>query len=143
MPAPKRDTQVQSHRLPAGVLCILLATGLCALAAQTVLQAASTATTLFSAETWQRVVMGLGGSFTPLPSGGVVAEVPFARLFFTVLAVAAICWTAGAWWISRRSGGDFRQALGEWGLWGWLWWVVGGVWEVARLLSFTVPFSVL
>jgi uncharacterized membrane protein len=68
-------------------------------------------------------------------------------LFLQVLCVGLVFWLLGAWWIAFRKKQPFRTAIADWGIAGWLWWTIPGLWEIfhitweggALLLNQTAP----
>lgn len=144
MPATTRDSQEPSSRpLPLAIVAILIASGLVAVALQTLLQTSATATIFFSSTTWQRIVGALGGVVVPQPNGQVVVDVSLGPLFFAALLFSIVAWLAGGWWISSRTGRAVSESLGDWGAIGWLWGIFAGSWEVARIAAFTTGFTSL
>jgi len=121
--------------------CLGLGAGLCALSAQTILQTSLTATVFVSGATWPRIVELFGGTLAPLPNGEFVANPSLGRLFAAVLLWCAASWLAGGWWIARKSGKAFADALASWGTWGGLWWIVGGSWEMLRIAVFSLGWT--
>ena len=68
--------------------------------------------------------------------GGEPALPPYASIFLILGAVSVVTWLAGAAWMARRQHISFAAAAASWGLRGWFWWLVGGSWELARLVTF-------
>jgi len=143
MSARKSEQSSKQPSLLPAVSCLLLGTGLTTLSLQTVFTDATTAKGLISKEIWQHTVRALGGSFTRASGGQIVAEIDLATLFWGGLVLAGLSWFAGAWWISRRRQQPFSRGLAQWGLCGWLWWLVPGAWEALRLVAFLTGLSSL
>lgn len=114
---------------------LICATGLHALSLQTTLSREVIATSAMSSGLWQDVVEALGGSITQAPSGQVVAQVDLMPIMAIEFAVALVAAVSGAWWIARRSGTSYLGALTRWMLYGWMWWLAAGAWEVAQWFS--------
>ncbi len=107
-------------------MVVFIGTSCSVLSLQIVLGDAGMAGTLsMSHGLWQRAVAVLGGKTA---GGRVLVETDFATLFLAGLAFALICWLLGAAVICRRSGRPFLQCLTDWGISGWTWWLVPGLW---------------
>jgi len=111
---------------------LICATGLHAMSVQTVLSSQLISSYLMSTRLWQRIVELLGGRISTGMSGDVIAQVDLGPIAIAESTVALLTVGLGAWWIARRRGVGFSQALADWSLLGWLWWLVPGAWEVAQ-----------
>ncbi len=78
----------------------------------------------------------LGADPSSAVPGGEPALPPYASLFLILGAVSVVTWLAGTAWMTRRQHTSFADAAASWGFRGWLWWLVGGSWELARLFTF-------
>ena len=119
-----------------GGLCVLLATALCSLALQSILQSGPLSSRFLSGGLWSRVVGLLGGHVVFHPQTGMIEADPgYARIFAINLGSGLICWLAGGWLISLRLEESYSKALGRWGLCGWLWGLIPAVWEAGRIFA--------
>jgi uncharacterized membrane protein len=132
-------------RLAGALAVIAISCALCAASLQSMLGSNLAAGALASHGLTNRIGAWLGaesasGDGTPgtAPAGNEPALAPFGTIFLLLAAASAVTWLAGAWGISRRNRTSFSAAAATWGLWGWLWWLVGGSWEFARLLAFAL-----
>ncbi len=117
-----------------GGLCVVLATALCSLALQSILQSGPISSRFLSQGLWSRLVELLGGHVVFQPQTELFEADPgYARIFAINLASGFVCWLAGGWLISRPSNETFSSALGRWGLCGWLWGLIPAAWEAARI----------
>jgi hypothetical protein len=94
---------------------------------------------------WRAVVSVVGGR-SAQRADSVVVEVSSVPLVLAAGGLAIATWLAGAGWISRRRGIPFQAALALWGRWGWLWWLLPAVWELAGIaadLSHSTWFRIL
>jgi uncharacterized membrane protein len=121
-----------SSRLVAGLLVLAVGTGLHAMSLQTTLGSQAVAQSLVSDASWERIVTILGGRITAEAGGAARAQIELATIVLIDAVVAVGSCVLGAWWISYRRGLPFSEALADWSLWGWLWWLIPGVWEVAQ-----------
>lgn len=115
-------------------LLVVIASAVTAVAAQTVLETTGGADKMVSEPLRLAIVARLGGE-TGVRTDGLAVTAPLGAILATSLATAAAAWLAGAWVIARRSRRAYVAALAAWGR-GWLWWLVPGVWEAARLAAF-------
>ena len=89
----------------------------------------------FLGEGLRRAMSGaLGVKAPPRPDSSAV-EVSFVRLLVATTGLSILAWLAGSGWIARRLRRPFREALGEWGRWGWLWWLLPALWELAGVAA--------
>jgi uncharacterized membrane protein len=130
-------------RLAGAVAAIVLACLLCAASLQSMLGSTLASGALAShgltnrASAWLGAEPAAPGSESGAPAArGEPALPPFTPIFLLLTATSAVTWLAGAWWISRRRHTSFLVTAATWGLRGWLWWLVGGSWELARLVAF-------
>lgn len=71
----------------------------------------------------------------------VKVDLPIGNLV-TILALVSLgSWVLGALWIARRRRIAFVDALTSWGMLGWIWWIVGGSWEFARIAAYLSGFE--
>ena len=139
MPSPRKLSR-SSHPPWLGGLCVLLATALCSLAFEGILQSGPISSQFLSHGLWSRLVELLGGhvAFHPQtkPKAGFFEADPgYARIFLLFLGSGLASWLAGGWLISRRSDETYSSALGRWGIRGWLWGMIPACWEAARIVS--------
>src|SRR5438552_3964399 len=87
----------------------------------TVLEEKSLATHFVSDGLWQKCVLALGGKLISAADRPeiVSAHVSLIPILLFCLAAGIACWSAGAWWIARRSGIPRLDALALWGVRGW------------------------
>jgi uncharacterized membrane protein len=123
-------------RLAGAIAAIALGTALCAASGQSMLGSRIASGALASHGFTTRLGGWLGADPASAVPGGEPALPPYASLFLIVGAVSVVTWLAGAAWIAQRQHLSFAAAAASWGLRGWLWWLVGGSWELARLLTF-------
>jgi uncharacterized membrane protein len=125
----------EGPRLAWALACVVLGTALCAASIQSILGSRIASGAVASRGLMDRVDGWLvGGPATP-EADGEPAQPPFTPIFFILTAASLVTWTAGAWWISRRTGAPFAESAAMWGLKGWLWWLAGGSWEAVRLAA--------
>ena len=115
------------------LLCIALGTVLCAASVQSILGSSIASGGLASHGLMNRVDTWFLGK--PQAATGDPDVPPYAPIFSILSAISLAALIGGAWWISRRSGLPFAEAAATWGLYGWLWWLVGGSWELAQLIA--------
>jgi uncharacterized membrane protein len=118
------------------VAAIALGTALCAASGQSMLGSRIAAGALASHGLTNRLDVWLGADSSSAVPGGEPALPPYASLFLILGSVSVLSWLAGAAWMARRQHLSFAAAAASWGLGGWLWWLVGGSWELARLFTF-------
>ena len=124
-----------------GVGTVVLGAAVMALSLQTILSSVETAKAFFSPASWQRLVASLGATpSASSPDGGLV-DLAYIPVFLATLAVATALWLLGGLWITVRRRLPIRDALSVWGSRGWLWWLLPGLWEAARLASFTAGWE--
>ena len=123
-------------RLVGAVAAIALGTALCAASGQSMLGSRIASGALASHGLMNRLDGWLGADPSSAAPGGEPALPPYASLFLILAAVSVVTWLAGAAWMARRQQLSFAAAAASWGLRGWLWWVGGGSWELARLSTF-------
>lgn len=128
--------QGEGLRLAGAVAAIALGTALCAASGQSMLGSRIASGALASHGFMNRLDGWLGADPSAAVSGGEPALPPYGSLFLIVGVVSVVSWLAGAAWIARRQHLSFAAAAASWGLRGWLWWLVGGSWELARLFTF-------
>ncbi|HEV8000800.1 MAG TPA: DUF2079 domain-containing protein [Planctomycetaceae bacterium] len=116
------------------IFCVVLGIALCAASLQSMLGSSIAAGGLASRGLMNRIDGWLSGEVPTASGSGEPLLPPYAPIFFLLAAVSLFTWLGGAFWISRRCNLPFSEAAGTWGLYGWLWWLVGGSWEVVRLL---------
>jgi uncharacterized membrane protein len=116
------------------LLCVPLGTALCAASVQSILGSSIAAGGLASHGLMNRIDGWLSGDTSPVSASGEPLLPPFAPIFSILAVVSLITLLAGAFWIAHRRHLSFAAAVGCWGSYGWLWWLVGGSWEVVRLL---------
>ena len=133
-----------SPRLLIAAVCLGFGALLCSASLQSIVNSSTSATSLMSSGLWNQVVESLGSHLRPAPDrdgqpvkdaqGHIVleAQVNFATLLVPVACFSIAGWLGGAWWISRRRGISFADAVAEWGIPGGAWLIVGGSWELAR-----------
>lgn len=107
-----------------------------ALQLQSVLQDSGLAVHFISLGLWQRIVEGLG-SRVEQHGDVLIANVELTPLLLNCLLLSLAAWTLGARWIARRRGVAWTEALYAWGTRGWLWWLLSGFWEGARMWAVT------
>ena len=129
--APVRIPPAVSRRLVGAVVCLLLGAGGAALASQTVLADAAAARNVISEGLWRRLVAGLGGR---VEADGT-ADLGLLAIGLPIAGAQLACWLAGGLWIARRKGLSYAEALAEWGLSGWAWWLLPGGWELVRVIG--------
>lgn len=120
-----------------------------AFAAQSILGSEVTATRFVSGRTWHRLVEILGGQvqFSPVDKSSI-CDVPFLMLF-TILMALSIASLIGFAVIARftRRQQTLSNALSPMertcrvGVFGWRWWLLPWLWEMARILVFTAGFE--
>jgi len=134
----KRPTGTASPDLLWTAVVVLLGTTATAAAVQSVLDSEALAKTMVSGGLWQRLVGVFGGTLQAVDqpgAGRLVADVPFSSVFAPLLVWSAATTLAGGWWLARRRGCSLSEAVARWGLYGWLWWLVPGVWELTRVVA--------
>lgn len=136
MPSAEQSRPSDSHGPFRAAALVCLGVLLHSFGLQSVLEAERTATTVLSGGLWRRVVLFLGGEFTPIADGRSWADIGVLPLFLPSLCVAIALWLMGAWWLARRRQWRFGQGLAEWGRRSWPWWTALGLWELARLTAF-------
>ncbi len=149
--APFRSSPQTNHRrLFGAVICVALGTLMQALCLQSVLQAESTATMLMSKGLWQRIVvvlatpsLGATQPFRMASNGQLTAEIDFGFLLAVLAGAAAAAWLLAAFWISKRASCRWSVALSDWGIRGWLWWLIPGAWEFLRIGATLIGFDAL
>jgi uncharacterized membrane protein len=123
-------------------VCVAVGALLCAASAQSLLDSSKSAESLMSFGLWSRTVELLGSRLTPVsgPDGAgnveVEAKIDFTPVLTIFALLSATWWLGGAWWISRRRGVPFAESAARWGIFGGIWWILGGSWELARLAAF-------
>ncbi len=127
---------------PRAATLVALGAGLLALQLQTLFQNEEFARHLVSRGLWRAIVSRLGGRVLPL-ANTFVADISWWSFAAITLTVAFVTWLAGGWYISRRRGLPLPAALGLWGVRGWLWWLIPGVWEMLRILAFSLAIKPL
>jgi uncharacterized membrane protein len=89
----------------------------------------------------QRIDRLLGSNGVAEPpnsaNSGEAPEPPFVPILLVLAGLSLVTWLGGAAVIGRRQGIPFAEAAGNWGLLGWVWWIVGGSWELLQLLAFS------
>ena len=115
--------------------CVVAGLLLQTAALQSMLQQKDSASCLFSEGLWRRIVTALGGSLETARNGNVEAEIDFVPLFVFLACVTVVCWLLGALWIATRTTRSWSHALADWGIYGWLWWLIAGAWEVLRVTT--------
>ena len=117
---------------------------------QSVLQVESTATMLMSKGLWQRIVVDLAtpslGATQPFrvaDNGQLTAEIDFVSLLTVMAGAATAAWLLAACWISKRGRCRWTTALSDWGIRGWLWWLIPGAWEFLRIGAALAGFEAL
>jgi uncharacterized membrane protein len=123
-------------RLVGAVAAIALGTALCAASGQSMLGSRIASGALASHGLMNRLDGWLGADPSSVVPGGEPALPPYASFFLILASVSVATWLAGAAWMAQRQQLSFAAAAASWGLWGWLWWLVGGSWELARLFTF-------
>jgi len=112
-------------------------TWLCALSAQSILELSLSADNLMTSGLWSQTVRLLGGEMSPTADGSdVKVDVPIGSLVTILALVSVASWVLGALWIARRRRVAFVDAAISWGTLGWIWWIVGGSWELARIAAY-------
>ncbi|HID21750.1 MAG TPA: hypothetical protein EYP14_05045 [Planctomycetaceae bacterium] len=127
----------ESRALRAAVVFLLGVLSVSA-ALQSILGAQALAVTVVSNGLWQHIVSVLGATVTAVGEPGhpsLIAELPFVSLFLPTLIAAAGCLTAGGWWLRRSAGWAWADALTGWAYAGWIWWLLPGLWELARVAA--------
>lgn len=89
---------------------------------------------LVSEGLWKRLVVALGGTVHGRGEGAT-ASYDTIPLLIAVATFALAAWMAGALGISRFRRISMRQALAQWGFWGWSWWLLPLVWEFLDLAA--------
>ncbi|MBW3542189.1 MAG: DUF2079 domain-containing protein [Planctomycetes bacterium] len=114
---------------------LLLAAGMLssALAVQTVLEEGVLASSFVSLRGWAAIIDILGGRF----ENGLVqrAEIDFAAVLAGVAGLALVGWLVAGVAIARTSHQSFATTLRRWAAAGWIWWLLPGAWEAARVLA--------
>lgn len=121
--------------LPVASAAAFVASGTVAVAFHfaSLLRDGGLATVLVSHGLWNSIVVALGGK--TLTHGQIeIADLPVAPLVLFLGAVSLVTWLGGAAWISRRRQWPYSQALAYWGKFGWLWWLLPLVWELAQIV---------
>ncbi len=135
-PLSPSASQGEGLRLAGAVAAIAVGTALCAASGQSMLGSRIASGALASHGLMNRLDGWLGADPASGVPGGEPALPPYASLFLILGAVSVVTWLAGAAWIARRQHISFAAAAASWGLRGWFWWLVGGSWELARLVTF-------
>lgn len=137
-PAASRSTL---PKLIAALLCVLAGSMLTSLALETALSDADIGASLMSRTLWRRIVnrlhelSGEGGGALELVDGRLVAQVSLAAVGVCVASLAVFCWIFGSGLAAVLGKRRLSAMLGEWGLYGWLWWLIPGAWEGLRLIA--------
>ncbi len=129
-------SQGEGLRLAGVVAAIAVGTALCAASGQSMLGSRIASGALASHGLTNRLDGWLGADPASGVPGGEPALPPYASIFLILGAVSVVTWLAGAAWMARRQHISFAAAAASWGLRGWFWWLVGGSWELARLVTF-------
>lgn len=132
MSSPHTSSLPSQNRMLAAVGCFLVGTGMEAFGVQTVLSDFGYASQLMSRRLWETVVSALG---SPATLGGDRVDLDPIGIFLCVLPLALAFWLMGGWWIAFRGKQPYRRALTDWGIYGWLWWLVPGVWELSNMAA--------
>jgi uncharacterized membrane protein len=127
-------------RSALALVCLALGTVLCAASVQSMLGSAIASGTLGSHGLMNHIDGWLLGKAADWGAGEPETP-PFAPIVLILSAVSLITWLGGAWLIARRRRLSFASAAARWGVSGWLWWMLGGSWELMRLLADTVGTS--
>ena len=141
MPSNRAPLVSRTGSWQTASLLVLVGAALESLHLQSLLDDSTLATNLISAGLWRQIVERLGSRVFEGPSP--TADVGFLPLFLLLDVISLLAWTGGAWWISRRRQIRFQDALTRWGLCGWLWWLLPGVWELLRLAAFVFSSETL
>jgi uncharacterized membrane protein len=118
------------------LVSIALGTALCAASAQSMLGSSVASGALASHGFISRVSDWLGAP-PPASQAGESEPPPFGPIFWVLAIVSLATLLPGSWWIARRAKIPFAQAVAAWGSYGWLWWIIGGSWEVWHLVVVT------
>jgi uncharacterized membrane protein len=120
---------------------VALGTVLCAASVQSMLGSAGARSALASRGLMERIDRALGSTGVAEPANsansGEAPEPPFVPILLVLAGVSLLAWLGGAAVIGRRQGIPFAQAAAKWGLQGWVWWLVGGSWELLQVLAFS------
>src|SRR5262249_55897727 len=123
MPDDLRSRSATNSSFPLAAAVVLFGTIALSLHVDAILREPERASALIGAGLWRNVV-GIMGGRIGLHGNGLVAEIPFATVFLGMSAASGLAWLAGAAVIARRRAVGYRHALGLWGRWGWLWWLL-------------------
>lgn len=88
------------------------------------------ATNFLSVPTWTAVV-------------GPQHKVSFSAVLLRVAMISVVTWIGGAIWLARSSSQNLIASLGRWGLYGWIWWCLLGLWEWIWVAAGLVGWSSL
>ena len=98
--------------------------------AHTVLESAALSSAFVSTSLWLTIVEFLGGALQPLDPDSATIPV-ISGLSLGMFGITAGTWLGGAW-LFKRPGGSGHQTYGQslttWGLRGWSWWIIPGMW---------------
>lgn len=119
-----------------GGLCILVFCLLTSLTIQSILQSEAIATQFTSQGGWREIVEFFESAHSRFsPTDGMTANPSYGRIALTQLSGGILLWLGGALLIGRRTGMPLSQALGCWGICGWLWGLIPTFWEISRIVA--------
>ncbi|MCH7688845.1 MAG: DUF2079 domain-containing protein, partial [Planctomycetes bacterium] len=124
------------NRMIAAASCFLAGTGMTTFGLQTILSSFELSSQFVSRRLWEKLVAALGASSQAAVNS---IEIDPIILFLHLLPIALVFWLLGACWIAFRKKQPFRTAVVNWGIAGWLWWTIPGLWEIFNItcLNFT------
>lgn len=119
-----------------GGVCVFVFSLLCSLAIEGVLQSQELATQFISQGAWRNLAGFFEGAHPrPMPTDGLGANPSYGRIAAINLCSGVFLWLTGAWMIAHRTGISLSQALGRFGMTGWIWGLIPTLWEIARILA--------
>jgi uncharacterized membrane protein len=112
------------------VSCFFVGTGMTTFGLQTVLGSYELSSQFVSRRFWEKLVAALGASSQTAVNS---IEIDPIILFLHLFPIALVFWFLGAWWIAFRKKHPFRTSIVDWGIAGWLWWTIPGLWEILNI----------
>lgn len=135
---PTTPPSFDSRHFTYALLCVLLGSGTVTLAAQSVFSTLDIASLYVSPDLWQTLIQAWSGQIEPETRSALI---PYFPLLGYLLLIALGTWTAGAFLISKIQHRTYSAVLSEWGVRGYRWWLLPGLWEILRIASFIAGWT--